>query len=436
MFSELIEASRTARRDVGKGLVSVGIAGLICLGHGRLAQAQLFSDSEPLPGWSITPGFRAAGVYDDNLFFTPVVLERTAYLRLSPRIESRYSGPRHSFSAGYTFDSEVYPRRLDALTRVFARQRAAFDLESKLTSRSTLFARADYLNTRRPDEILDDTGLLSRFQPSQSFVVAASFDRRLTPRYGWKVGYELRLLDLGELGDPMPASSGVMHELHTGLTLSHTPRTASGFDYRFQLYLEEESFRVGSSPVFTRSDSFASHVATYSWARKLTPRTTFSILAGPRLSETLERAEGGEGLRRTRDWLPEVLASLRHRGRWQDFALTFTSSQFQAFGLTGFVNTRSLVLTMNVRPSRNWRLAARPGVYKNTRVDLDTVSWRLDAAVSYQITRWASLDALYRFHYQMRDLLELGADPSDAPQSRKRSALTIGVSLSRSFRVD
>lgn len=406
-----------------------------------VCEAQTPGTSSDLPGWSLTPWLRTAGVHEDNTFFIRESKLTALYLRLTPAIEARYRGPLRSLEAAYSFDTELYPDRLKALTDAFVRQQASARIESRLGPRSSLAARASYLATRRPEEVLEHSGLISSRRRTESYDANLTYNRALSPLIGFTADYTFRVLDLGEPSDLRHGSRGTLNTVGGEISFRHSPRSVSAVDYRVQFFVGEES-----TPVFIATRDFVAHVVTYRWTRHLSPRVTLRLMAGPRVSEAVrlpvvesdvarETAEMGKPFRTTQELQPEILASLSYRATKTQFAVAYARSQFDAFGLLGWVNTESLELRAIYQPNPKLRIDARPGAFRNSQGLSEATSYRAYVSARLQLGRWMSLDGGWLYQYQNEFLLS-EAEPLVRRQQRERTTVSFGVTIRRSMRLD
>jgi hypothetical protein len=369
------------------------------------------------------PSFRAAAVYEDNVLFTAQPVFSSWLTRLSPGLDALYRrGSRH-FEAGYTFDAERYPERFDPLNDVFARQEGYAELRTLLNPRSTIVLSASALETTRPEEVLDDTGLLSLRRRSRGITANALFARVLTRRLSWNAGYAFSLRDFERPEGLAPRLGGTVHALTTGASFRHSIRMSSQANYTLRIFVQDELAQE-----LTPVKEFVSHVATYRFTRQLSHNLGVILAVGPRFSEGLRPSSGAGLFERTRELSTEAFAALEYRGEGTLFTARYTRSQSQAFGLTGFVDTQNGVFNALVEIGPRLRLEANPGIYQNERGGILTTSYQAEVRAEYRFATRASFESTYLFQYQDR-FLNLEDAPDPGSDGITRNTVLFGLKL-------
>ena len=379
-------------------------------------------------GWYWRPSFRSFAAYEDNVLFTGPKLD-SPFLRFSPGVEAYYRRGLRTFSAGYSFDAEKYADPFEALDDAFARQSAFGELETRVDARSSLLARLEFLSTTRPEEVLQETGLLAARRRSRSLVGGARYRRELTRRLSWDLGYAMTVQDFRRPDERIPKLSGQVHTLATGLSLQTSRRTTNSFRYRAQLLTQNDV-----APELIPSNHFTSHVVAYEWSRRLSRKIELALLLGPRFSEALEPAPAGDGVfHKKRELEPEANASLTYAGDGKDFTFQYRRSQFLAFGLAGFVDSESVTLNARFEPNVRTRIDVAPGFYRNTRLGVITNGVQLDVGAAYWLTPWVSLEGSYILQRQDGTLLSTDLGERVVPEGPpiSRNTVLFGLTLNR-----
>jgi len=390
------------------------------------ASAQLYGTKPERQGWYVTPSIAAGGLYEDNVFFVPGSDASSPFARLTPGIEVQYRRRSRSFDAGYNFDAERYPEEFDALTKLFARQEAYGEYEAAVDRRSSIRLAGSFLSTTRPEEVLQDTGLLSTRRLSRSVVASARFARRLSRRLSGEVGYLLSVRDFERPGSEIPTTGGTVHALVTGVSMPISRRTLGTLGYTARLLIPEE-VPVASAP----SVNFSSHVVTFQIARRVSKQIDLNVTLGPRVSEGLQATPGDVGV--LRDFGPEADASIALRAKNKRFELRYTKTQQQALGLGGFTNTERYTFRAVLDPTVRTRFEATPAYYKNERAGIDTTSIQVDMRAQYQFRRSALVEASYRFQYQDRFAFFTTGGIEIVDQSTRRNTFMVSFKLFKTY---
>jgi hypothetical protein len=411
--------------------VATGMFTLTLLGSAALAAAQPPPDPAELPGWWFVGSFQTAGAHERNTVGSGDSRTDDSFLRLTPTVETRFRDARRKLNLLYTFDSETHPAPLQALTDVLARQLATAAYDSSLGERTRFTGRAQYLATRRPDEVLEEVGLVPGRRRTLTYQGDAAIDHDLTPSVRLSVGYNVGFEDYGAPTEIRPGARTTMHSGRASVSLQHSPRTAWAIEY-------SGSFLNGEDLTLEERvrDTFTAHMVGLRLTRNLTPRLTLVLHGGPRLSEAL--ASSGPPVANAQkvwDIRPDLLASLTYRKEERRFGVAYTRTQFRGLGAEGFINTESIELRAGYDSHRRLRLSARPGLYRNTRLNQRTLSYRLDVAAQYPIMQWLSIDAAYLLKRQDRPLFldDVSAGPG---RERSRNSIVVGLTLRRPVRMD
>jgi hypothetical protein len=394
------------------------------------AVAQSVADAQP--GFWVTPAVRTSVVREDNVIFSSDRRTGVTFLRVTPTIDVTFRSERSAVDVTYGFDSERHPDTYRQFNNPFARQAVGGAFESRVTPRLLLAGRARYISTVRPEEALEQTGLVAERRRTTAYAGDVGFDRDLTTRMRWHAGYALSGEDLGKPLDTRPSAKTMMQSLSTDVGFSVTPRTVLAAVYTGRLLFGDD-IRVRA----TAHGEFVAHVVAARLTRTLTPSLTAVVLAGPRYSQgppDLIPQQGPAPLETT--LAPEVLASLTYRNRATRITGAYTRSQFIGYGAAGFVDTESLEVRAATLIGSRLQLSTRPTVYRNTLADVEALAYRADVAAGVRLTRWLRLDASYLYRHQNRTLT-LADTVSPGPlRPRTRRTIFVGLTLSQAVRLD
>jgi hypothetical protein len=394
------------------------------------AAAQSIGDAQP--GFWITPAVRTSAVREDNVVFTSGQRTGVTFLRVTPTVDVTLRNERSTVDLTYGFDSERHPDTYRTFNNAFARHAGGGAFETRLTPRLLLTGRARYISTVRPEEALEDTGLVSERRRTTAYAGDVGFDRDLTTRLVWHAGYGISAEDFGEPQDSRPSARSTLHAVSTDVGFRVAPRTLLAAVYTGRLAVGDD-IRVRA----TAHGEFAAHLVAARLTRTLTPSLTAVVMAGPRYSQgppDLIPREGPAPLETT--LAPEVLASLTWRQRGNRISGAYRRSQFIGYGAAGFVDTESVELRAGALIGPRLQLSTRPAVYRNTLADVQAIAYRADIAAGLQITRFLRFDASYLYRHQDRTLTLADTVEPGPLKPRTRRTIFVGLTLSHAARLD
>lgn len=394
------------------------------------AAAQSTGDAQP--GFWVTPAVRTSAVREDNIIFTDDKRTEATFLRVTPTVDVTFRNERSAVDLTYGFDSERHPENHAMFNNAFARQAGGGAFESRITPRLLLAGRGRYISTVRPEEAVDETGLVSERRRTTAYAGDLGFDRDLTTRLRWHAGYAISAEDFGKPLETRPSAKNMLHTVSTDVGFRVAPRTMLAAVYTGRL-LEGDDIRIKA----TAHGEFVAHVVAARLTRTITPSLTAVVLAGPRYSQgppDLIPREGPAPLETT--LAPEVLASLTYRNRANRIGGAYTRSQFIGYGAAGFVDTESVELRVATIIGSRLQLSTRPAVYRNTLADVQAKAYRGDVAAGLQIVRWLRMDASYQYRYQDRTLTLADTVTPGPLRPRTRRTVYVGLTLSQAVRLD
>jgi len=369
-----------------------------------LTAAPLHGQSFPRPdervGWSLVPAVQALGVYEDNLLVTAGPTTKGAFGRITPSLETRYRGQLGFFSLGYSFDGERHKRALKVLDDVLSRQVGGMSFESKPTERSSVSGRLRYLSTRRPEEVLDETGLVATERRTTSLVANLATERKTSEASRANIGYTVTVDDFGEATEARPGARSLLHAAVAGFSLQRTERNSIGVEYDGKLLSgEERTIKVVTDGLFW------SHTAGIRFTQSVTPHITAAVFAGPRFAQAVPTTiTPAAAIPIEWERTPEIRASFTYRNIDDLLAISYGRTQELGFGASGFVDTESLELRGARVIARRVQVLGRPGFYRNSLAGQHANSYRLEGTAHYLISNWLSLDGVFSYRYQNRAL--------------------------------
>jgi hypothetical protein len=242
------------------------------------AAGQSVGDAQP--GFWVTPAVRTSAVREDNIVFTDDRRTEATFVRVTPTVDVTFRNERSAVDLTYGFDSERLPANHAMFNNAFARQAGGGAFESRLTPRLFLAGRGRYISTVRPEEAVDETGLVSERRRTTAYAGDFGFDRDLTPRLRWHGGYAISGEDFGKPQETRPSARSTLHSLSTDVGFRVAPRTMLAAVYRGRRLLGDD-IRVKA----TAHGEFTAHVVAARLTRTLTPSLTAVLMAGQRYSE-------------------------------------------------------------------------------------------------------------------------------------------------------
>jgi hypothetical protein len=409
-----------------KPLLTLALAALLVVAGAQDGGAQQLQPQD-IAGWSLVPSLQSAVVYENNVLFTSGSRTDAAFLTLVPALETRFRGPVGIFTAGYSFSSEMHTQQFRSLDDAFARQLGSLGFEAKPSARSSVSGLLRYMSTRRPEEVLDPTGLVAGHRRTTSFLANLAIDYSLAPEADLRLGYTASADDFGQATAVRPGARSTLHALSVGLARRASPRTTIGLEYGGKFLLGDEFRQDGVT-----HGVFWAHSLGVRWTRSLTPRVTALLIAGPRAAQVVP-AEISRTAPTPVRWelKPEVLASLTYRSEVRVASIAYARTQFLGVGASGLVDTESVELTAGAALGRRVRMSARPAIYRNSLAGLRANSYRLDGTADVRLSRWLTLNALYGYRHQDRSLALADFVVTAAARSRTRSRLVVGMTIRR-----
>jgi hypothetical protein len=379
-------------------------------------------------GWWFAPSVRTAAVYQDQVLLADDSHDRGEFVRVTTTLEASYRVPKRAFQMLYAVDSEKYRRPLQVLDDLTAQQNFGARYDWRPLG---LTADARYLTTTRPEEVLENTGLVAAYRKTTAGGGGLSLTRSLSPRLRMNGRYAVSFTDYGRPTVSRPTATNLQHEFAASVTLQRQPRTLMALEYSTRLLTgEDRTVRSVASGTFW--DGYLAVRVT----RNITPRLRITGLAGPRLAQSLPQVLRPIGFTPL-DWklTPELLGSITYRDTVRSIDVSYARSAFLGFGATGFIDTQRVEARVGYTVQRRLRLSARPAAYRNSLSGLPARSYRFDGGASYDITRWLAIDGAYLYKYQDRALSLIDFGTRAAGKAKTRTTIMFGLTVSRPVRV-
>lgn len=414
--------TRPGRRGLLVGLL---VGGIVCPqgldAQHRETNAVKEAQGTGIPtGFFLEPSVQFTESYDDNLFLTPDAERQSDYfMRVTPGILSGYRSARVLFTGGYNFDAERYTDHPD-LETLRARQNVTFDLTTLATQRFIFAVNAGYMDTTTPSDLNQASGLILGRARAERIGARPSFTYRVSQNGRIKAEYETAYDRLeGDLGEAELPEGEAAHEDLTGFTNTGTfeyrhqvtERTFVTTDYAIRDLRFNGSRMAGPSHVFTAGVGYA-----------LSPMTTLTLRAGPRLSSQYAdtvvpvplapEAPAVPGVAPPagvpdaaapvieRSVVPEWSIALRRDGRRSTVDLTWSRTQTTAIGQPDFVDTNAVALDVLLRPASAVELKVNPSFFRDALAGAETRVYRLALGMTVWLGKRFAIVSQYRYGYQ------------------------------------
>jgi len=344
----------------------------------------------------VRPTVTITQLHDSNLLAAAAAPRADFITRLTPSFDTGYRTPAMDMRAHYTFDAERYANAVE-LSHVLARQQAGFEVEHSPASRLSWRAAVGATRTWTPGELLPETGLLLPRGRAIRLTAQSSLTRRLNMRTDGTIEYTLSDDRIEDGLSIQTHTAG----LHTVRRLS--PRTTTRVGYRAEWY-EFGPDRLVASP------STAAHSFAIGWTRALSPRTSLSLEAGPRLAE-----------RRVR---PDLRASIQSTREAVTLSLAYLRTQTVVIGVARPVAVETVTGRIVWGSAHGPQAHVAPGLFRSTagagRVD----SYQVEIGLEWPIADTLALELMLDGHTQSG---RLHAAPEGGTISRHTSLVRLAV---------
>jgi hypothetical protein len=320
-------------------------------------------------GWYVIPSLNLTEEFDDNVFGTSSNRKSDFVTRGSPSLTAGYRSQPLTLLVTAGFDAEFFEENRE-LSNVGDRKRADVAFQYLPTRTLTLGVTADYAQTVTPTELSPETGIELGRQETTLWDVSPSLSYRFTPSTSGDARYLYRRSVTESL-------TNVTQEARLGLSHLLTLRDTGTLGYILR-QIEADA-----------ADADRSHAITIGWNRRLSPTMALSLEAGPRVSES----DGTLGA--------EAAASLERRLKLGAVSVAYTRSETAIIGRAGTARFDSLSGSLRLEPRRSLQVNFGAFVSEVAEEGVsDTMVYGLNASVGYQITKWLSARATYRFYRQ------------------------------------
>ena len=323
----------------------------ILVGHVHVMPAVIAQ--EPV---RVRPLFAVTEMYDSNISSSSLRPLGDFVTRVSPGIEAEYKSALTKVQGRYTTDLERYARE-SSLSSAGGRHAAFADLRYGRSRRVSIGVEATYTKTNTPSDLSTVTGLILDRAAAERIEVRPSFVRQLDPLTAGTLEY-------GFTADRLAGGTGTrVHRTAVGLDRQISRRDLLGIEYEVRQW----AFQPGGHPT--------SQLLRVGWSRPITRLLAVDIQGGPVVTDGTASSE--------------LAATVRHRTRPADLAISYARTQTTILGLSGVADTQSVAASSSITPRPGLRLRVSPGVSRTRHGDGRTDAWHLGLEAERSLGRLA-----------------------------------------------
>jgi hypothetical protein len=373
-----------------------------------------------VPGYYVLPSFTVSGTYDDNIFLESSNRRDDFITRFTPAIGLGYISTPFTILGSYAFDVEIYAKETD-FNNVGDRQRAELRVRYLPNPRLTLSLDGGFARSNDPADINRQGALERRRGATPSSVPVTEIQRgreettslTLSPR----VSYQFTPLWTGDasytfaLTEGEGTDVGTSHTFALGASRVLSARDTGSVGYTFTIFDTDGTDTDGT-------DTTTAHSITVGWTRRVSELLNVGARLGPSFTD-----DGDVDV--------DAGFTVNYRlGTLTDLSVIYARSQALVTGRAGSSTVDAVTTAIRTRPLEFLTVSAGPTY---TRIsgnggNGDVSIYGLDAGASYQITRWLSAGATYRFSYQE-------GSGGNSNGDIFHNTITIGLTVTQAIRV-
>jgi hypothetical protein len=284
---------------------------------------------------TFVPSLSVGSVHDDNLFSR----ERPVgdYLtELRPSLEGTYESPQASIEGLLTWDMQMSARH-SSLNTLDARRHAMFDSRFRSTPSVILGLAGRYDKSETPGDLNLETGIMLDRQNAQRWQATPSISFRVRPRTMITALYDRTNETLDDV------FYADLHVARLGVTRQASARNSFSVNYLGRMFIEG-------------GERHHSQAATIGWTSQITPATSFSVLAGPRVTTY-------------RGTTAEILGALIRKTPRSRLLIDYWHGETIVLGIHGPVGVHSGTTKYSWTLKRNLEIGAHAGLFDSTTID-------------------------------------------------------------------
>jgi hypothetical protein len=315
--------------------------------HGPMATS-VFAQSTA----AVRPVFGVTHAYDSNLFSSADRPEGYFVMRMTPGIEAERRSPVMGLLGRYTVDFE-HMTRPSSMTAAASGQAAMARMRYQASRRMSASIDTAYTRTRTPGQLSPVPGLTLGRVTAERLEVHPIIVRNLDGLSSGTVEYSFTrdlATGIGEM---------LSHRTAFGIDRQVSRRDFVGFTYD----VEAITFDAG--------EDRTTHRVRAGWNRPLSRLISMTARAG--LATTGQTTS------------PDIQASIGHRLRSADVAMTYARTQATVLGLGGVMDIESLAATGTLQPQRGLVLRFTPAASRIRQGSGRLDAWRLGFDVTRRV---------------------------------------------------
>jgi len=283
------------------------------------------------------PSVSLITVFDDNIF-ARADGSAGQMMQLRPSFEGSWESPVVRLLGLYSFDMQR--SNFSSLTTLDARRHGLAEARFRTSPFVTVGLTTQYDRTNTPGELDADTGFLGERLNAERFELAPTLAWRLGPRTVVTSGYDWITEHL------IGGERGTLHMGRASLSRDVTSRTALAVNYVGRHFVDHLDGLA----------DYQSHAILLGWTRVLSPGTTLTLSAGPKV-----RARRGTDYESS-----ATFARVTPRGR---LGFNYWHGETIVLGVTGPVGVDSVTGRMGWPIRRRFELATLLGASEITTID-------------------------------------------------------------------
>jgi hypothetical protein len=301
---------------------------------------------------AVRPVFNVTHAYDSNLFSSADRPQGYFVMRMTPGIEAERRSPVTGLLARYAADFE-HMARPSSMTAAATGQAALVRMRYGASRRMSTSIETAYTRTRTPGQLSPVPGLTLGRITAERLEVHPIIVRNLDGLASATVEYSFTRDHATGTGEMLSHRTGV------GIDRQVSRRDFVGVTYD----LEAVTFEAG--------EDRTTHRVRAGWSRPLTRLISMAARAG--LATTGQTNS------------PDIQASISHRLRSADLAMTYGRTQTTVLGLGGVMDIESLAATGSLQPQRGVVLRFTPAASRIRQGSGRLEAWRLGFDVTRRV---------------------------------------------------
>lgn len=351
-----------------------------------------------------TPSLTISEEYDDNIRLTAKNPQSDFISGIRPGLRLEVKDHPWYVTVAGSVRGEFFAKQTELNN--YDNQEGSASIEFRPERPFSLSLTDTFIRSTNPATVAPEAGIATGRFTSTSNAITPAASYQFTPRTGVSLRYSYRILR----ADSSTATDSDTHEATAALQHQFTPRTSGDISYTFTRFLVE------GSPERDSHSPRLGIVFAYS------PTIKFVSSTGPLF---LQQEDGS--------WKVTLGSLTRYEQEFKQghFSIGYEQNAGVA-GLTGVASvTQSLTTAASYQPIRNLTLALDASLAQtessgssSTRTDF--LTFLGSVRISYQLLRWLSVEASYRYQQQ---------DDRAGSQDLQKNVFFLGLTATDQFRL-